>query len=68
MREEFATRDSHVLVKTPNVRQLAFRRRAVVAGGLLALALVSGVVGALSHRGGEALGEPKTGPFSYLSE
>ena len=68
MREEFASRDSHVLVKSPNYRQQAFRRRAIVVGGLLALALVSGVVGALSHRQGEALGEPKTGPFSYLSE
>jgi hypothetical protein len=68
MREVSASRDSHVLVKSPNYRQLAFRRRAAVAGGLLALALVSGVVGVLSHRQGEALGEPKTGPFSYLSE
>lgn len=68
MREEFAPHDRRVLVKSPNYRQQAFRRRIAAAGGLLALALVSGVIGALSHRPHEPVGEPQTRPFSYLSE
>lgn len=68
MREVFATRDSRVLVKSPNYRQQAFRRRAAVAGGILALAVASGVIGVLTPRQGETLDKPQTGPFSYLSE
>jgi hypothetical protein len=66
MRESFAPRDRFVLVKSPNVRQQAQRRRALTAAGVLALAVVSGVVGALAHPHGEALGKPHTGPFSYF--
>jgi hypothetical protein len=68
MREEFAPRSHHVLVKSPNYRQQAFRRRLAAAGGVLAIALVSAVIGVLSHQHGETVGEPRTGPFSYLSE
>jgi len=68
MREEFAPRDHHVLVKSPNYRQQALRRRLAAAGGVLVIALVSAVIGVLSHRQGESVGEPRTGPFSYLSE
>ena len=67
MREVFASRNALVLVKSPSIRQQAARRRAIAVGGVLALAVASGVVGALSHRSSETLGKPQTGPFSYLS-
>ena len=67
MRETFASRDGHVLVKSPNLRQQAARRRAVVAGGVLAAALASGVVGFMTRDRAPALHEPQTGPFSYLA-
>lgn len=66
MREGFAFRTGPVLVKSPNARQQAARRRGLVVGGVLLLAIASGVIGALSHGRGEALREPQTGPFSYL--
>ncbi len=66
MRESFAPRDRFVLVKSPSVRQQARRRRALTAAGVLALAIVSGVIGALAHPHSEALGKPHTGPFSYF--
>jgi hypothetical protein len=67
MRPTFATRGA-VLVKSPNARHQAARRRAIIVAGLLALAAGSAVIGALSRPHGEALGRPHTGPFSYLSE
>lgn len=53
-----------MLLKTPNHRQQATRRRAIVVCGVLALALISGVVGSLTH---PAAGpHAATGPFSYF--
>jgi hypothetical protein len=57
---------SSVLIKAPTMRQLARRRLAFTACGLLALALASGAVGALTNRQSDALGERQTGPFSYF--
>jgi hypothetical protein len=66
MREGFAFRSSPVLVKSPNARHQAARRRGIAVAGVLLLAVVSGVIGALSHGPGRPLHEPQTGPFSYL--
>jgi hypothetical protein len=66
MRDAFATRVGAVLVKSPNARHQAARRRLIVICGVLALALASGVIGAMSGDGGEPLRQAKTGPFSYL--
>jgi hypothetical protein len=66
MPDPFAPRSGVVLVKSPNVRQQAARRRLAAAAGILALALASGLVGALSHSPGEPLGKRQIGPFSYF--
>jgi hypothetical protein len=65
MRDLFATRSGGVLVKSPNLRQQAQRRRALAVCGVLGLALASGAIGVIGHRS-EALGKPHTGPFSYF--
>jgi hypothetical protein len=54
------------LIKSPSVRQLVARRRAITVAGLFVLALGSAVIGAVSRPHGEALGKPHTGPFSYF--
>ena len=64
MRQLFTSRGGS-LIKSPNLRQQARRRRALTVCALLALALGSGVIGSLS-RHGETLGRPHTGPFSYF--
>lgn len=66
MRESYAPRGRLVLIKSPNVRQQAARRRALTAAGVLALAVLSGVIGAMARPHGEPLGRPHTGPFSYF--
>jgi hypothetical protein len=67
MRDVFASRSAVQLVKSPNLRQQAARRRGLTICGVLALAIASGVIGTLSHRDhGEPLGQPQTGPFSYF--
>ncbi|HKR89564.1 MAG TPA: hypothetical protein VJS38_15430 [Phenylobacterium sp.] len=68
VREIFASRNADVLVKSPNLRQQAARRRAFAVCGVLGLAIASGVIGAISRsdRATEAVGRPHTGPFSYF--
>ena len=63
---EFAPRGGFALVKSPNARQQAARRRIATAAGVFALALVSGVIGVLAPPHAEAVGRPHTGPFSYF--
>ena len=63
---EFAPRSGFALVKSPNARQLAARRRIATAGAVFALALASGVIGVLARPHAEAVGRPHTGPFSYF--
>ena len=53
------------LMKTPSHRQQMAKRRWMVAGGMLALALVSGAVGVLTARPDPG-GAVETGPFSYF--
>jgi hypothetical protein len=63
----FAPRSALVLVKSPNLRQQAARRRTLAVCGVLGLAIASGVVGAVAgHDHAQALGKPQTGPFSYF--
>lgn len=66
MPDAFASRRGLTLIKTPSARQQAARRRALTAGGVLALAVASGVIGAISHPRTEPLGKAHTGPFSYF--
>lgn len=68
MREIFASRNAYVLVKSPNLRQQAARRRALAVCGVLGLAIASGVIGVISRpdRTTETVGQPQTGPFSYF--
>jgi hypothetical protein len=66
MRESFVPRGGFVLIKSPNARHQAARRRALVACAVLALALVSGVLGAIGHPRSAPLGKAHTGPFSYF--
>lgn len=68
MREIFPVRNAHVLVKSQNLREQAARRRALAVCGVLVLAIASGVIGAVSRPPGpaEAVGQARTGPFSYL--
>lgn len=70
MRSSFAStppagRRGAQLMKTPSHRQQVARRRWIVAGGMLALALVSGAVGMLTARPDPG-GAVETGPFSYF--
>ena len=55
-----------MLLKTPNVRQRAGRRRLTVICVVLALALISGLLGSLIRPGSDLPSRPSTGPFSYF--
>lgn len=66
MRSDSFAHDRGVpLLKTPTRRQQAARRRWMVAGGMLALAVVSGGVGMLTAKPDPG-GAVETGPFSYF--
>jgi hypothetical protein len=66
MRSSFASQRGLTLVKSPNARQQANRRRLAVVGAMAALALVSGLIGTLTHPSSEVFAKPSTGPFSYF--
>jgi len=66
MRSSFVARTGLKLARTPNHREQVARRRAAVAAGMLALALISGVIGALGGARHEAANRTHTGPFSYF--
>lgn len=61
----YGSRNAPALVKSPNLRQQAARRRALAICGVLGLAAASSVIGAMSHRA-DVFGKPHTGPFSYF--
>ncbi|MET0275073.1 MAG: hypothetical protein ABW360_18955, partial [Phenylobacterium sp.] len=64
---DFASRGGLTLLKTPNARQQSTRRRLMVICGVLALALVSGVIGSVTTQPrGELPGTAETSPFSYF--
>jgi hypothetical protein len=64
MRSGYAIGRGPMLMKTPSHRQQAGRRRLAVLCGVLAIALVSGLVGSLAHPASTA--QSRTGPFSYF--
>ena len=66
MRSSFASQRGLALVKSPNARQQANRRRLAVVGAMAALAVVSGLIGTLTHPSSEVFAKPSTGPFSYF--
>jgi hypothetical protein len=66
MRSGFAPRGGFALLKTPNYRQQAARRRLMAVCAVLALALASGLIGTMTAPKGEAPVKVTTGPFSYF--
>ncbi len=66
MRSSFATHRGLTLMKTPSLRQAAGRRWMAAACGLLALALVSGLIGTVASIPGPIPAKPGAGPFSYF--
>ena len=69
MRSSFAVQTGLQLAKSPNYRERALRRRVALACALLGLALVSGVIGALTPPAPDrvAAQPAHTGPFSYFT-
>ena len=65
MRTSFAHRGGFALVKSPNHRRQAARRRLLVAGAILALAIAASLIGIFTGPRVEATGVA-TGPFSYF--
>jgi hypothetical protein len=65
MRSSFAARGG-LLLKSPNHRQQATRRRLMVVCAILALAIASGLIGSLTHPTEDLFAKPTTGPFSYF--
>jgi hypothetical protein len=66
MRSSYAIGHASILMKTPNYRRQAERRRLTVVCAILALALASGLVGSLIHPAATLSSRPATGPFSYI--
>ncbi|MCR5873539.1 hypothetical protein LRS10_04675 [Phenylobacterium sp. J426] len=66
MRSSFVVGSGAPLAKTPNLRRQAARRRWMVVGGMLTLALVSGAIGSLTAGRQVPNGSVETGPFSYF--
>ena len=66
VRRSFASRGGLSLMKTPNQRQQAGRRRMMVVATVLAMAVASGVIGSMTHTRSEVSGKAHTGPFSYF--
>jgi hypothetical protein len=66
MRRNFASHRGLTLMKSPNARQEASRRRWAVACAMVGLALVSGVIGTLTRAPSDISAKASTGPFSYF--
>ncbi|MDB5428289.1 MAG: hypothetical protein JWR47_254 [Phenylobacterium sp.] len=66
MQPAFAPRRGPILMKTPNHRQQAVRRRLAAICAVLGLALASGLIGSLIHPASQVSSRPTTGPFSYI--
>ena len=66
MRSSFASHRGLALMKTPNSRHEATRRRLTVACAMVGLALISGIIGTLARAPSEVSAKTSTGPFSYF--
>ncbi|THD53997.1 hypothetical protein [Phenylobacterium sp.] len=55
-----------ILMKTPNWRQQAGRRRLIVLCAVVGLAVASGLVGSLIHPAHPLSSRTANGPFSYF--
>lgn len=67
MRSSFTARTGLILIRSPNQRHLAARRRLLAICTVLGLALASGLIGSMTAPGAHILAQAKTtGPFSYL--
>lgn len=55
------------LLKSPNARQQANRRRIVVWSSVIALVAASSLIGAAAQHAPAAPHNATTGPFSYIS-
>jgi hypothetical protein len=62
----YGARRGPILTMTPNHRQLILRRRLTILCAVIALALISGLVGSLTHPANPISSRPATGPFSYF--
>ncbi|RAK59797.1 hypothetical protein DJ021_08265 [Phenylobacterium hankyongense] len=66
MRGFYAPRGGFTLMKTPSHRQQVSRRRLMVVCTVLAMAMVSGLIGSMTHPHAPVSAAPATGPFSYF--
>ena len=66
MPSSFASHTGPALRRTPSHRQQALRRRVGIACAIVALAIVSGVVGSLVRPAPPLPAHADTGPFSYF--
>lgn len=66
MRSSYATARGPVLLKTPNARHQAGRRRVGLVCAIVTLALATGLLGATIHPNPALSSQPATGPFSYF--
>lgn len=66
MRSTFASHRGLTLMKSPNSRHEATRRRLAVACAMVGLALISGIIGTLTHGPSDVSAKASTGPFSYF--
>lgn len=66
MRTIYVASRQSLLLKTPNAREQAARRRLTILGAVLGLALASAFLGATVHPNHDLARQPATGPFSYF--
>ena len=66
MRSIYVAPRHPLLLKTPNARHQAARRRLAIVFALLGLALASSLLGAAIHPRGDLSSRTATGPFSYF--
>jgi hypothetical protein len=66
MRSSFTTQTGLKLARTPTAREQSLRRRLLALAAILALALVSGLLGVFTVPNGPIEPASRTGPFSYF--
>jgi hypothetical protein len=66
MRSSFTAQTGLKLARTPSAREQSLRRRLFALAAILALALVSGLLGVFTVPHGPIEPASRTGPFSYF--